>query len=325
LSIAFETGYNASMNGTEEDRAGLAASASEDALTLYLHDPSPKVVRAVLENRSLTEEHVLIIANRKNLPSEILESIFRDKRWTDSYPVRLALARNPKTPSFVALSISRFLRLFDLADLARNHFLPVLYRKKVEAIVIEKIPTLALGVKKTLAKIAAGDILLALLQDGYPEVVRQCLENPHLVEAHLYKAINRKITSPGTIRTITENKNWTCRYHIKFALVRNEHTPLARSVLFLPDLRTADLRELYRDPHLPSGVRPSVHRELMERGEDPGAIMGGDDESVYEIGESEMDDLDRELDTYEANGEELRQDRPDHGVADENPDRESGV
>lgn len=292
------------MSESEEDRAERAASASEDVLSLYLHDTSAKVIKAVLENRSLTEEHVLIVANRKNLAAEVLETIFRDRRWTDSYPVRLALARNPKTPMFVALSIARFLRLFDLADLARNHFLPVLYRKKVESIVIEKIPTLALGVKKTLAKISAGEILLALIQDGYPEIVRQCLENPHLVEAHLYKVISRKTTLPGTIRTIADHKNWTNRYHIKFALLRNEHTPLARSVLFLPDMRTADLRELFRDPHLPSGIRPSLHRELMERGEDPRSIIVADEEPVFEIEESEMEDLDRGLQGYEGSGAE---------------------
>ena len=303
------------MSGAEEERAELAASASEDALTLYLHDPSLKVIKAVLENHALTEEHVLIVANRKNLPAEVFEALFRDKRWTDSYPVRLALARNPKTPTFIALSIARFLRLFDLAELARNHFLPVLYRKKLESIVIEKIPTLALGIKKTLAKIAAGEILLALIQDGYPEIVRQCLENPHLVEAHLYKVISRKTTTAGTIRTIADHKNWTCRYHIKFALLRNEHTPLSRSVLFLPDLRTADLRELYRDPHLPAGIRPSLHRELMERGEDPGSLAVDNEEPVYEIEENEMEELDRGLDGYKGDG---TGDQPGPGNSDEN-------
>src|SRR5512137_2089683 len=152
------------MIESEIRRIELAASAQEEELMLLVHDPSPKVILGMLENRNLTEEHVLIIANRKNLPPEVLSAVFGDKRWSESYPVRLALAKNPKTPLFTALSIARFLRLFDLADLARNHGLPVIYRRKLEALVIEKVPTLALGVKKTLAKTAAGEILLALIQ-----------------------------------------------------------------------------------------------------------------------------------------------------------------
>jgi hypothetical protein len=275
------------MIDTEESRAAQAVRASDEELKLFVHDPSSKVIRALFENRNLTEEHILIIANRKNLSPEVLNTIVKDPRWTESYPVRLALAKNPKTPLFAALSIARFLRLFDLTDLARNHLLPVIYRKKLEAIVIEKIPTLALGVKKTLAKVAAGEILISLIKDGYPDVIKLCLENPHLVEAHLYKVISHKTTTPGTIRTIAENRNWTCRYHIKFALIRNEHTPLARSTLFLTDLKIGDLRELYRDPHLPPGVRPLVHRELLDRGEDPEQLVSDEEELVYEIDEND--------------------------------------
>jgi hypothetical protein len=295
------------MLDAEEKRMELAASVQEDDITVYVHDPSPRVIRVLLENRSITEEHVLIIANRKNLPPEIFTAIFRDRRWSESYPVKLALAKNPKTPLFTSLSIARFLRLFDLAELSRNHFIPVIYRKKMEAIVIERIPTLALGVKKTLARIAGGEILLALIKDGYPEVVKYCLENPHLVEAHLYKVISRKTTTPATIRTIADDRNWSCRYHIKFALIRNEHTPLARSVLFLPDLKLLDLKELYRDPYLPREIKPFVHRELVGRGEDPERLSGDEEEHIYEIGEGDLEDIDltmKEFESEEARSEE---------------------
>jgi hypothetical protein len=280
------------MFDTEETRVARAARASDEEIALFVHDPSFKVILALFENRNLTEEHILIIANRKNLSPEVLNTIVKDPRWSESYPVRLALAKNPKTPLFASLSIARFLRLFDLADLARNHLLPVIYRKKLEAIVIEKIPTLALGVKKTLAKVAAGEILISLIKDGYPDVIKLCLDNPHLVEAHLYKVISHKMTTPGTIRTIAESRNWTFRYHIKFALIRNEHTLLARSVLFLTDLKTGDLKELYRDPHLPPGVCPFIHRELLERDEDPERLGRDEEEIVYEIDENDESYLD---------------------------------
>lgn len=287
------------MLHTEEIRAAQAACASAEEITLFIHDPSSKVVLALFENKNLTEEHMLIIANRKNLSPEVLNTIIKDTRWNESYPVRLALAKNPKTPLFAALSLARFLRLFDIADLARNHLLPVIYRKKLEAIVIEKIPTLALGVKKTLAKVAAGEILISLIKDGYPDVIKLCLENPHLVEAHLYKVISHKMTTPGTIRTIAESRSWTYRYHIKFALVRNEHTPLARSALFLADLKIGDLKDLYRDPHLPPGVRPFIHRELLGRGEDPERLSGPDEEMIFVIDEKEIEDIETEMRSYE--------------------------
>lgn len=290
------------MNESEEIREQRAAAAAVDEIETFLHDPSPRVIRALLSNKVLREEDVLVLATRKNLPGDILEAVAKERRWAASYPVRLALAKNPKTPLFTALSIVRYLRLFDQAEVLRSPALPLIFRHKVEAILIEKVPTMALGVKKTLARIASGNVLLALIRDGYPEIVELCLNNPHLIEASLFKVINREETGPATVRQIAKHPNWSSRYLIRFSLVRNSRTPLARSVLFLSGLKTRDLRELYTDPSLPADIRPCIHRELLERGEDMDQVQRGkpqDEEQVYEFEEQEADELESEMDRFE--------------------------
>src|SRR5574341_123361 len=296
---SLETPYNKNMMENEEIREQRAAAAGEGEIAALLHDPSPRVIKKLLENRNITEEDILIIAGRKNLPGDVLESITKDRRWTDSYPLRLALARNPRTPLFSALSIVRYLRLFDQVELARSHFLPAIFRQKIEAIIMEKIPSMALGVKKSLAKIAAGNVLLKLIQDGYPEVVAICLNNPHLVEAHLYKIINREETGPGTIRLIAEHPNWSSRYTVKYSLVRSGHTPLSRAVIFLSGMKTENLKELFSEPSLPVGIKPCIHRELRERGEDV-EKRADEKERIFEIEEDEAEDIENELKKYEA-------------------------
>jgi hypothetical protein len=283
------------MLETEEKRIERAMVADGEETTQYLHDPSTKVIRALLGNRHLTEDNVLIIASRKNVTANILEMIAKDKRWTESYPVRLALARNPKSPLSISLSIARYLRLFDLEEIARCHFIPLAFRRKVETIIIERVPTLPLGNKKTLAKKAAGNVLLKLLQDRDPEVVQLCLNNPHLVEGHLYKAISRSDTIAETIRMIAMHPNWSSRSLIRFSLARNGHTPLSLSVRFLQSMKIMDLRELYADPSLPVTIKPFVHRELWERGQQPDKVSG---EEVYEIDEDEMEAIDAEVKRY---------------------------
>jgi hypothetical protein len=277
------------MPDTEDKRIELATVANEEEIAQYIHDPSPKVIRALLGNRHLTEEEVLIIANRKNIPSDVLEAIARDKRWAESYPVRLALARNPKSPLSISLSIARYLRLFDLEEITRCHFIPLTFRHKVETIIIERIATMPLGNKKTLAKKAAGNVLLKLLQDSDPDVVQLCLNNPRLVEGLLYKVISRTDTVAETIRLIAEHPNWSSRSLIRFSLARNAHTPLSLSVRFLQGMKIMDLRELYADPSLPVTIKPFVHRELWERGED---LTKKEDETVYEIDEKDEEVID---------------------------------
>jgi hypothetical protein len=284
------------MTEAEDARKEQAASAREEELARFLHDPSPNVVRALLGNRSLSEDDVLVLATRKNLPSDILETIAKNKRWIENYPVRVALVKNPKTPLSVSLSLARYIRLFDLAELTRSHYLPPVLRRKLELIIIEKVPTMALGIKKSLAKIASGDVLLKLLLDGYPEVVKLSLDNPSLMEAHLYKVISRPTATPATIRAIAVHPNWSNRYLVKLALVRNNHTPLALVVRFLKLLKVIDLRELYADPALSVTVRPLVHRELRKRGKEPGEVL---EETVYELDEKDEEIINRFTDAQE--------------------------
>lgn len=276
------------MLEAEDKRTELAASAGEEEISQYVQDPSPKVIRALLGNRQLSEEDILIIANRKNIPPDILEIIAKDKRWSESYPVRLALVRNPKSPLSVSLSIARFLRLFDLEEITRSHFIPLVFRHKVEAIIIERVPTMPLGNKKTLAKKAAGNVLLKLLLDRDAEVVQLCLNNPNMVEGHLFKIINREDTPVETIMMIAGHPNWSTRSLVRFSLVRNTHTPLSLSVPFLQSMKLMDLRELYADPSLPITIKPFVHRELLKRGKNP---EQGLVEEVFEINDEEMREL----------------------------------
>ncbi len=287
----FETLYNGYMPESEEMRTGKALDAAEDDIAGYLHDPSPKVIRALLRNRRLSEEDVLIIVKRKNLPSDILETIFKDKLWAESYPIRLALARNPRAPLSVSLAIARYLHLFDLEEITRSHFIPLVFRNKVEMIINERVPTMPLGNKKTLAKKAAGGVLLKLLMDADAEVVKLCLTNPHLTEGHLFKVINRSDTRAATILLIADHPNWSSRPLIRFSLTRNAHTPLSRSVEFLSNMKIMDLRELYADPSTPVGVRPLLHRELLRRGEEPKKVI---EEQVFEIDEKEIAEIEAE-------------------------------
>jgi hypothetical protein len=285
------------MAETEEQRVVSAARAGEENIRQFLHDPSPRVVRALLKNPRVSDDDVLIIATRKNLPADILVTISKDKRWAESYAVRLALARNPQSPLSVSLSVARFLRLFDLEEITRSHFIPLVFRHKVEAMIVERIPTMPLGNKKTLARRAAGAVLLKMLQDRDAEVVQLCLNNPNMVEAHLFKTINREDTRAETIVLIARHPNWSTRSLVRFSLARNPLTPLSLSVPFLQSMKLIDLRELHADPTLPVTIKPFVHRELLRRGKDP---EQGLTEEVYEITEEEFKEYDAEVTMHEA-------------------------
>lgn len=245
-----------------------ASTANEEELESLVYHPSSKVIANLIHNKNLTEDLAIIIANRKNIYPDVFESLSRDIRWKGSYKVRLALCKNPKTPQKTTLALIKSIKIFDLADLTRNPAIPINLRMRIEADIAEKLPAVPLGVKITLAKRASSNVLMRLIEEGLKEVVAVCLDSPYMTEGSIYKIISMEKISPEVIRQIARHRKWSCRYLIRWALIRNTHAPLSCIVNFLKDIKITDLKELYAAPEVPSCTKPYIYRELLEREEE---------------------------------------------------------
>ena len=88
------------------------------ALERLLFDPDARVVRTILGNPRLTEAEVVKLAAARRAGAEALEAIAQDERWITRYPVKVALANNPATPTRVVLGLLPYLMRQDLRILA---------------------------------------------------------------------------------------------------------------------------------------------------------------------------------------------------------------
>ena len=268
-----------------EERIKSALSAGPEELRGLLRDPNPDVISNALMNRHLTEEMAVIAAKGKGASAESLGFLAGDVRFKNSYPVKLAICKNPKTPQRVALSLLKFMRLFDLADIAKDQRINIAIRQKIEYLLSERMPSMPIGVKTALARRAHGSILLSLMRTAEERVVAVCLESPSLTEEHLYKLLTSTMTKPAVIRLIADHRKWSLSYYVRYALIRNFYTPMPRVSVFIKGMKTSDLRELYADPKLPTATRPFIHRELLDRGETTGTPkdevfhLAGDEDS----------------------------------------------
>jgi hypothetical protein len=258
-------------------------SEAEDLWRL-VRGQKPELVLNALYDKNLTEEMAIFMAKGKNTPAETLGILAGDVRFKDSYALKLAIAKNPKTPRKVSLRLLKFLRIFDLAEMTKDHLLAVTLRQKIEHSIMEKIPSMASGIKSALAKRANSSIIVKLMEKGDVNVITSCLESPALTEGHIYGLIN-KTTKPLLIRMIAEHRKWSLRYSIRFALVRNFYTPMPHVARFIRGLKTQDLKFLYSDPKLPSSTRPFIYRELLERAE----TVETPKEETYVLDEDEED------------------------------------
>jgi hypothetical protein len=105
---------------TIPERIKLALRGNREARMILVRDPNKLIQRFVLQNPRITDDEILAVARNRNIESETLKLIGDSKIWVRNYPVRLALASNPKTPLATALHFVQTLAERDLRLLAKS-------------------------------------------------------------------------------------------------------------------------------------------------------------------------------------------------------------
>lgn len=247
------------------DNIRLSPDAASEELWNLLRDSRPDVFLSAVYNKNLTEDMAVYIAKNRNTASEILGMLAADIRFKGSYKLKIAICNNPRTPQNITLSLIKFLRIFDLADITRKNNIPIAIRQKTEHSIMEKISSLPSGVKIALARRASQNIIIYLLKKGDKKLIHACLESPLLTEELLFRLISNVMPNPLLIRAVAEHSKWSLRYRVRYALVRNYYTPMSYVIKFVNSLKTTDLRELYLDSSLPLSTKPYLFSELCLR------------------------------------------------------------
>jgi len=243
-----------------------ALTATGDDLFQIVQDPSPVVLRAVLKNPRLTEDHLLSLLKRRDIPEDLLKILFQDDRTKSSRRLKLALAKNPRTPGPVVQAILPHLYLFDLVDIC---FLPgVTPDQKVaaERAIVQRLPTTELGNKLTLARRATAPVVGELLREGDSRLMEACLANPRLREVSILQFLNGPRGNAETISMIARHERWKARPNLRMAILRNRQTPGVWFTIHLPRLGTTELHNLLASRRLNPNQKNMVKVELKKRG-----------------------------------------------------------
>ncbi|PLX42936.1 MAG: hypothetical protein C0609_09145 [Deltaproteobacteria bacterium] len=102
------------------EKIKLATLGSAGARKLLAKDTNRSVVSAVIHSPKIREDEVLLIAQDRMMADEIISYILTRKEWLKNYPIRLALAQNPKTPMPRAIRLLETLQERDLRTLSKS-------------------------------------------------------------------------------------------------------------------------------------------------------------------------------------------------------------
>jgi hypothetical protein len=91
-----------------------------------------QAVKLALANTFLTESQLLKVLAKAGVPERVVAAISQHAKWSRQYNVRVALARNPRTPVPVVLEILPDLRLGDLKEIGTLDTLSPHSRKYIQ-------------------------------------------------------------------------------------------------------------------------------------------------------------------------------------------------
>ena len=102
------------------EKMRLAQTGDKEARSLLARESNKLILSCLLQNPRISDQEVLNFAKERTLPEEILSLLSKRKEWMKKYPVRLALAQNPKAPLALSLRLIRNFRDSDPRKLAKS-------------------------------------------------------------------------------------------------------------------------------------------------------------------------------------------------------------
>jgi len=243
-----------------------ALLANSEELYQWVLNSEPVILRALLKNSQLNEDHLLALLKRRDLGEDLLKAIYQRRSERMSHKLLLALVKNPGTPGTIVRSLLPHLRLFELVDLC---FLPGVtpdQRLVAEREIILRLPTTPLGNQISLARRATSAVVAEILKGGESCLIEACLNSPRLKEAAVYQFLNSSRATAETISMVARHSRWHQRPNLRLAILKNRRTPEIWFNLWLPKMTTTDLQHLLASRRLNNNQKKLVTEQLQRRG-----------------------------------------------------------
>jgi hypothetical protein len=201
----------------------------------------------------LTEERALAQLQSSSVTAAELTSLARSSVAAKSRKVVLGLALHPRTPRHITIPLLRRLFTFDLMQVALTPTVAADVKRAAEEQILNRLESVSLGERISLARRASGRVAAALLLDAESRVIETALDNSHLVEARIVTALMKQNAPEALFALASEHPKWSLRKDVQIALLRSENVPLERALELAGNFSTDFLRE----------IAPESRREVL--------------------------------------------------------------
>ncbi len=224
----------------------------------------------------LNEDLTLALLARRDLPFGVAEVLVKNPGVMRHRKVLMAIVGHPRTPRHVSVPMVRTCYVFELMQLALTPSVAPDIKRAAEDQIVLRLETISAGERLTLAKQGSNRIAEALLCDPDARVVEASLLNPHMTEASVVKALSRDEAQSHFVENVCRHAKWSVRREVQLALLKSEHTPLARALAFVRAFSTHTIRDILKHSRLPANVKMYLIEELGVREKHTGARESGE-------------------------------------------------
>jgi len=248
-------------------RAARAPSPPSDLAQRLRRVGSAELLRLTAEHlRGLTMREVRQILLNPYVTAEVIEELLLARHLLAGYAVGRALARHVRTPEVAALRLLPGLYWRDLLEITLDVRLRPSVRRSAEKYLVQRLVSLSVGEKISLARRASAAVITELRQDSSLRVIAALFDNPRLTEQLLVPLAARS-TSPRVLDLVAKSPRWGRRYEIRAALAKNAASPFRAVFAILPTLRRDDVAAVAADERQSTVVRNRAAELLADRGQ----------------------------------------------------------
>ncbi len=255
---------------TDRGKAELVSRArtvTGDAAWVFVHHKDLDVAAALVENEGLSLTQQVKFLERRDLNARIFSRVRSLDHWWKSQAVRVALAKNPKTPLAIAHPVIRSLGAFQLCDVANSPYVIRDVQVIVDRVLTDRLKVMPIGQRVTLARRATPQILESMLK-GNPHrfVVEAALTNPKLNEKVLEVTLAQSDWEVRCLELVVRHPEWGVRYGVRRALFRNRNLDIGLRREIAQEITRQDLMEIVQIHHRDHTLIRIVTIEMERRG-----------------------------------------------------------
>src|SRR5581483_8900844 len=200
-------------NPAQDGEKHTAAFAGQGQLP-GMAEATPDGLRRIVANPGLSEDLALSLLKRGDLPTGVLEELAKNSAAMQSHRVRTRVACHAKTPRHIAIALVRQLYTFELMEVALAPAVLPEIAMAAEQAILMRLEKIACGERVTLARRSSGRLAASLLLDPDPRVLDAALNNPHVTEDVVTKAVLSAKSSAALLELVCHHSKWAVRPEI---------------------------------------------------------------------------------------------------------------